>query len=214
MRYGDDDNASGELSKEAFIVTRRELARWKLIAAEYESRLSMMESSASWRYSAPIRLMAELLPRWRAFVLLGILAVISLPLWPLIIILALAKPGRDFLWSSLSRIGPAGQLLQDIYARLSSAAATATPDTGRAVYVLKRPFEAPGETTKVTRESGDRHLLAQLSPQNLATFSALTSTSHATQSNAEIIEIVSHSSVEKRLMMLYSAHNNGGRSIT
>lgn len=212
VRYGEDDAPAAEASLQALIQARRELARWKVIAAEHESRLRAMESSASWRYLAPVRLAEEILPRWKAFLLLGIIGLLTLPLWPLILLVALLKPGRDFLWSSLTRLGSAGKLLQDIYARLKSHGAEATlQGDQRAVYVFQRPFEdEPGAALHSTTSApGD--LIGQLSPQQRAVMGTLANEPWACM-DAPDNAVLSLARAERNFMLLYAAHKSAHRS--
>ncbi len=187
-----------EVMQKDLLDARRELLRWKMLANQHQERLKEIESSASWRYSAAIRLLPPLRRRWKALLLGAIVALLLLPLSPVIVVALLLPAGRGLLWSLLARVRPLRDLLADIGARLRR---TNAPSRGEANQVspliYQRPSDDKGRFTEPASDDQRRwHLLQQLSPQRRLLLQRFGLTRAALISDYEMPELLSLSRSE------------------
>lgn len=129
---------------------------------QHEDRLKEIESSVYWRILGIIRILPELRHRWKLLLLVGILACVSLPFWPLLAILMCFAFGRDLIWRVLWKIRPLHDLMafvrQNILARLGSSRGDSSEI---AASIYHRPTQVESPATGMTNERLRWHLLQQ-----------------------------------------------------
>lgn len=150
---------------------RRELLRWKVLASQREERLKEMENSLSWRYAVVTRILRELLRRWKLLLLLALVALVSLPLWPVLILVAILPAGRRLIWSLSAKVAPLRRFLIDVrggflwISRLSGRPASRGEVSKITPLIYQRPEdeESPGDSA--SEEQIRWRVLQQLCPQ-------------------------------------------------
>lgn len=151
--------------------TRRELLRWKIIARQREERLNEIENTLPRRYLMVARIVRELRRRWKLFLLLAIAGLVSLPFWPLAIIVVLFPAGRRLFWALIAKVGPLRRLASDIqggilWARSQIGKTPARKAAGRITPLIYRRPDSVGQPAGNASDEHIRWLaLQQLSPQ-------------------------------------------------
>jgi hypothetical protein len=113
-----DLHESLERAESESVQLRREVLRWKMLARQHESRLKEIEASTTWRLLGVLRILPELKHRWKLLLLVAIVALVSLPFWPLLVILVCFAGGRHLVWQMLWKITPLRDLMGFVRQRL------------------------------------------------------------------------------------------------
>jgi len=165
---GSKSNIAAELEKaeREIVQMRREVLRWKMLARQHEARIREIESSASWRWSAVFRALPSVTRRWKALFLLAVIACVTLPFWPLILVLMIFASGRAMLWSILWKIRPVHDLLSYVKQRVHSVGQKSRGNASAvAPLVFRRPVgAAPSQVNNDALELRWQ-LMQQLCPQ-------------------------------------------------
>lgn len=166
------DESSSELqtqlqhAQDEGVQLRREVLRWKMLARQHEERLKEIESSVSWRIFGILRILPELRYRWKLLLLVGILACLSLPFWPLLAILMFFTPGRDLIWRMLWKIAPLRDLMGFVRQKILNHIGNSRGEVSNITpLIYHRPTDVESPSTGMTNERLCWHLLQQLSPQ-------------------------------------------------
>jgi hypothetical protein len=148
------------------VQLRREVLRWKMLARQHEDRLKEIESSVSWRIFGVMRILPELRHRWKLLLLVGILACVSLPFWPLLAILMCFTPGRDLIWRVLWKIRPLHDLMGFVRQKILSGIGGSHGEVSEITpLIYHRPTDVESPATGMTNERLRWLLLQQLCPQ-------------------------------------------------
>jgi hypothetical protein len=174
VRQSDSSNRTltslAEVQKD-LLDARRDLLRWKIIARQREERLKEIEESLPRSYLMVARIARELRRRWKLFLLLAIAALISLPFWPLALIVACFPAGRRLLWSLIAKVGPLRRLSTDIQGGIlwAKSQIRKTPARNDASRITPLIYHRPDRAGQSADNASDEHLrwlaLQQLSPQ-------------------------------------------------
>ena len=185
---------------------RRELLRWKILARQREERIREIEDSLPRRYLMVARILRELRRRWKAFLLLGIAALISLPFWPLVLLALPFSAGRRLLWSLVARIEPLRRLSTDIRGGLlwAKLQIRKTPSHNEATritpLIYRRPSDAGRLAETVSDDQTRWRALQQLCPQRRLLLQRFGLTQADLISHEEMPELLSLSRSEISLL--------------
>jgi hypothetical protein len=202
---GSPPGPAAELEKlqQETVQLRRELMRWKMLARQHEARVREMESSASWRLTAALRMLPEVRRRWKVLLLLGVLAVLSLPLWPLFFTMMLFARGRAFIWSMIWKIRPLHDLLSYVKQRIQAGKRQSRGSSSAiAPVVFRRPHDAQPDATADNPQHSRWQLLQQLCPQQRVRLERYRLSRDALLSDSELPELHSLSSAEIGMLRL------------
>ena len=206
--------AKMEQAQNESIQLRREVLRWKILAKQHESKIKEMESSVTWKMLGIVRILPELKHRWKLLLLVAILALVSAPLWPLLLILICFTAGRDLIWRVLWRIKPLRDLMGFIRQRLLDHLGSA-PGEARGItpLIYHRPKDVElvntatntGPTAKITSERRHWLLLQQLCPQRRFLLQDFGLTRNALVQDEEAPQLLSLSRAELSLLRISCA---------
>lgn len=194
---------------------RRELLRWKILARQREERIREIEDSLPRRYLMVARILRELRRRWKAFLLLGIAALISLPFWPLVLLLLPFSAGRRLLWSLIARIGPLRRLSTDIRGGLLWAKLQLgkTPSHNEATRITPLIYRRPSDAGRLVENASDDQTrwraLQQLCPQRRLLLQSFGLTRADLISQDEMPELLSLSRSETSLLNIIAVERAG-----
>ena len=193
-----DTTPAAELEKaqQEAVQLRRELLRWKMLARQHEARIREMEGSASWRLTAVLRMLPEVRRRWKILLLLGVLALLTLPLWPLLLVLMLLPRGRALLWSLLFRIRPLHDFLAYLKQRMQAGQRQTRGASPVVPLLFRRPQDAPPAAATPDAQQFPAQLMQQLCPQQRLQLERFRLTRTALLDDSELPELRSLSSAE------------------
>lgn len=196
-----------EVLQSDLLQAQRELLRWKLLARQREERLKEIESSIPWRiYAALAHLYAALKYRWKALLLLILIGLLLLPLLPLLVIMLLLPAGRHQLWQMSEKLGPAGDLLQEILSRLRAGKVPTASETGELrPRVHQRPPQGKDIGAPRDDEQARQGALQQLAPQRRSLLQKIQPDSSQLVDDAEAPEHLSLSRSEASLLKVVTA---------
>lgn len=185
------------------IQLRREVLRWKMLARQHEARLKEIESSTSWRISGIVRILPELRYRWKLLLLVGLLACVSLPLWPLLAILVCFTSGRDLIWRVLWKIPALRDLMGFVREKILSHVGVSHNEAGEITpLIYYRPTDNETPATGMTGERRCWLLLQQLCPQRRWLLEGYSLTRNTLIGDDEAPDLLSLSSTELSVLRL------------
>ncbi|MEZ5571591.1 MAG: hypothetical protein R3E64_06155 [Halioglobus sp.] len=206
------DSAGMELeaAQLEIVQMRRELLRWKMLARQHEARVRDMEGSASWRWTALLRVLPEVRRRWKVLLLLGVVLVLSLPLWPAILITMMFADGRAFIWSLIWKVRPLHDLLSFLKQRLQKGGGHSRGRVSATTPVLfQRPTEAYPISARNDPQLLQRHFMQQLCPQQRVLMERYKLSRHLLVKDDELPELLSlHSAEIGMLRMVVSQYQD------
>jgi hypothetical protein len=192
-----------EAAQNEGVQLRREVVRWKMLARQHEGRLKDIESSVGWRILGVVRILPELRHRWKLLVLVGVLACLSLPLWPLLAILMCFASGRDLVWRVLWKIQPLQDLMGFVRQKLLSHIGGPRGEVGDLTpLIYHRPTGVESPTEGMTRERANWLLLQQLSPQQRTLLQRYRLTKSALITDDETPDLLSLSRTEVSVLKI------------
>jgi hypothetical protein len=148
------------------VQLRREVLRWKMLARQHEDRLKEIESSVYWRIFGIIRIFPELRHRRKLLLLVGMLVCVTLPIWPLLVILMCFPSGRNLIRRALRKIRPLHDLMGFVRQRiLSRIGDSRDNEHDIKPLIYHRPGNVESPTAAMTNERLNWLLLQQLCPQ-------------------------------------------------
>jgi len=192
-----------EAAQNEGVQLRREVVRWKLLARQHEERLKDIEASVAWRILGVVRILPELRHRWKLLLLVGLLACISLPFWPLLAVLMCFASGRDLIWRVLWKIQPLQDLMgfirQKILRHIGGPRGEVSDLTP---LIYHRPTGVESPATGMTKERANWLLLQQLSPQQRILLQGYGLTKNALITDDETPDLLSLSRTEMSLLKI------------
>ncbi|MEZ5569490.1 MAG: hypothetical protein R3E54_14295 [Halioglobus sp.] len=202
-----DDNshlaAELEKARQELVQMRRDLVRWKIQANEYKARIEAIESSASWRWTLPIRLLPAARRQLKPLLILLLVLIVTLPVWPLLLLMMVFRRSRDFLWSVLWRItplrGPMSFLRQRLLAGPGPTTSGAAPPPP---LVFRRPTNALVLSAEHKPDVVRWHLMQQLCPHRRAQLEQYRLTRVGLINELESVELQSLSRTELNLLRI------------
>jgi hypothetical protein len=195
--------AEVETLQQETVLLRRELLRWKMLARQHEARVREMESSASWRLTAILRLLPEVTRRWKVLLLLGVLAVLALPLWPLLLVMMMFSRGRALLWSVIWKIRPLHDLLSYLKQKILAGKGQSRGATSAiAPVIFQRPLDAESAITTKSPQRSRQQLMQQLCPQQRARLERYCLSRDALVNDSELPELHSLCSTEITMLRM------------
>lgn len=185
------------------VELRREVLRWKMLARQHEGQLKEIESSVSWRVFGIIRILPELRYRWKLLLLVGVLACVSLPFWPLLAILMFFASGRDLIWRMLWKIPPLQDLMGFVRQKFLSRIGASRGDVREITpLIYRRSTDAEPPATGMTSERRCWLLLQQLCPQRRLLLQGYGLTRNTLFRDDEIPDLLSLSRTEMSILRI------------
>lgn len=203
-----------EAAQNESVQLRREVLRWKMLARQHEGQLKEIESSVSWRIFGILRILPELRYRWKLLLLVGILALVSLPFWPLLAILMFFPSGRDLIWRALWKIRPLQDLMGFVRHKFLSRIGSSRDDVSEITpLIYHRPTDVEPPAPGVTGEHQCRLLLQQLCPQRRLLLQGYGLTRNTLIRDDETPELLSLSRTEMSILRVSAGLHPGGVSV-
>lgn len=204
-----------EIAQKEGVQLRREVLRLKMLARQHEDRLKEIESSVSWRICGIIRILPELRPRWKLLLLVGALALVSLPFWPLLAILMCFDVGRDLVWRALWKVRPLRGLMGFLRRKYLSRMGALQGEVSKITpLIYHRPADAESPATGVTSERLCWHLLQQLCPQRRFLLQGYSLTRNALIGDDETPDLLSLSRTEMSLLRISAGCHPASESVS
>jgi hypothetical protein len=201
---------ANELSEETLgelLCARREMLRWKAIANQNEEYLTQIKMNSPWLH-ALIRLIPEMKQHRNRLLLLAIAGLVSLPLWPAILIIVIFPKGRKLLWSLTAKVGSLNELLTKIWLRLNQGRRSSRMDSSDVTpLIYARPQSTETAPQHYSAEQRRWHLFQQLSPQKRFAVQGFNITQESLVNDGESRELLSTSRSEHSLIQIALAES-------
>ena len=207
------------------LFARREMLRWKTIAKQNEERINQMEGNSPLLYLL-IQVIPKIKQHWKLLLLLMIGALVTLPLWPFILVALIIPKGRHFLWSIVAKVtatfpeyrvslwsfseklGSSNGLLGRTWLKFMQGRGLGRGEYNKIVpLTYLRPKNSTRTIAGLSQEQIQWHIFQQLSPQKRFSLQNFSVTQKSLIRDSEARQLLSTSRAEISLIKIALAKN-------